>query len=89
MIYLSDIEISKLQHLNDDPALQSAIRKVLYSVVDLNELVEVKDAYSNAQLGQITRAYRSGKHLLDLGFRQLQKFKQAEVRKPPETNPAL
>ena len=66
----------KLQQFNADELMKQSVEEVLLSVCDLNEILAIKDEYSNSQIGQIDRAYRSARKLLKMGFKEIEKFKQ-------------
>ena len=78
----------KIRQFLEDTAMYHSIRQVLEQQFDLNKL-DVKQDTPNMQLGEITRACRNGAHLLEKGFKELEKFRRVEPSTKSPFNPAV
>jgi len=86
---MNEKEQNELEKLNDNPTLLEAIKEVLFSKFDLNEVVKnMKEDVDNQILGEITRSCIGGAELLKEGFKKIESYKKVED-KLDETNIAI
>ena len=73
-----------LQIVADNPALTSALKRVILKQFNLDTL---GINYDNETLGQLTRSRLEGREKIELAFKEISNYKSPN-KKPEQQNPA-
>ena len=74
--FMSEEERKKIKEIPEETI--QIIKKVFDLMINLNDLFDIRDNYSNAQLGQITRGYAAGKRLITLSFKKIKELREGK-----------